>query len=117
LVAVFLCTLLGISFGAFVTSLVKGGEGLKTGILIAVSLAGAHLAGMSSPEVKYLIEHAVPPLAFLNPASLITDAFYTLYYFDTLSRFTVNALGIIAFTALFAGATYFVMRRQRYVSL
>lgn len=117
LVAVFLCTLLGISFGAFVTSLVKGGEGLKTGILIAVSLAGAHLAGMSSPEVKYLIEHAVPPLALLNPASLITDAFYTLYYFDTLSRFTVNALGIIAFTALFAGATYFVMRRQRYVSL
>lgn len=117
LVAVFLCTLLGLACGAFVTSLVKGTESLKIGILIAVSVIGSHLAGMSSPEIKYLVEKYVPPLAWLNPASLITDTFYTLYYFDTLSRFSQSVVGVIAFTALFAGATYFVIRRQRYVSL
>jgi ABC-2 type transport system permease protein len=117
LVAVFLCTLLGLACGAFVTSLVKGTESLKTGILIAVSVIGSHLAGMSSPEIKYLVEKYVPPLAWLNPASLVTDTFYTLYYFDTLSRFSQSVAGVIAFTALFAGATYFVIRRQRYVSL
>jgi len=115
--ALFLCTLLGISFGAFVTSLVKGGERLKEGILLTVSIAGAHLAGMSHAGLKYMIETAVPPLAFINPASLITDTFYALYYFDTYGRFIENTVWLAAFTAVFAGATYFVIRRQKYVSL
>lgn len=117
LLTLFLCTLLGISFGAFVTSLVKGGEGLKNGVLLTVSIAGAHLAGMSYAGLKYIIETMVPPLALLNPASLMTDAFYTLYYFDTYGRFIESIVGMIIFTAVFAGATYFVTRRRKYASL
>lgn len=113
----FLCALLGISFGAFVTSLIKGREGLKNGILIAVSIAGAQLSGMSYPGFKYLIESAVPPLAFINPASLMTDAFYALYYFDTYGRFIGSVAGMVIFTAVFAGATYFVIRRRKYAGL
>ena len=117
LLTLFLCALLGISFGAFVTSLVKGSEGLKGGILITVSIAGAHLAGMSYPGLKHLIESAVPPLAYINPGSIMTDAFYALYYFDTYGRFFGSVSAMIIFTALFAGATYLVIRRQKYVSL
>jgi len=113
----FLCALLGVSFGAFVTSLVKGGEGLKNGILITTGIAGAHLAGMSYAGLKYLIESAVPPLAFINPASLMTDAFYALYYFDTYGRLMKNIIGIVIFTAVFAGATYLVIRRRKYASV
>jgi ABC-2 type transport system permease protein len=115
--SLFLCALLGISFGAFVTSLVKGGEGLKTGILISVGIAGAHLSGMSHAGLKYIIESAAPPLAFINPARWITDAFYALYYFDTYGRFIESIAGMVIFTAVFAGATYFVIRRRKYVSL
>ena len=114
---IFLCALLGISFGAFVTSLVKGGEGLKTGILITVGIAGAHLSGMSYPGLKYIIETAVPPLAFINPARWMTDAFYALYYFDSYGRFFGSITAMIVFTAVFAGATYFVIRRRKYASL
>ena len=117
LLTLFLCTLLGISFGSFVTSMVKGSEGLKTGILIAVSIVASHLSGMSYPELKYLIETAAPPLAFINPASLMTDAFYALYYFDTYGRFIGSAAAMSLFTAVFAGATYLVIRRRKYASL
>jgi ABC-2 type transport system permease protein len=117
LVTLLLCTLLGISFGAFITSLVKGGEGLKTGILLTVSIAGAHLSGMSYAALKYIIETAAPPLAFINPASLMTNAFYALYYFDTYGRFIESVAGMVIFTVVFAGATYFVIRRRKYVCL
>jgi ABC-2 type transport system permease protein len=117
ILTLFLCALLGLSFGAFVTSLVKGGEGLKTGILITVGIAGAHLSGMSYPGLKYIIETAVPPLAFINPARWMTDAFYALYYFDSYGRFFGSITAMIVFTAVFAGATYFVIRRRKYASL
>ena len=113
----FLCTLLGISFGAFVTSLVKGGEGLKIGILVTTGVASAHLSGMSYPGLKYMIESAAPPLAFINPARWMTDAFYALYYFDTYGRFIGSIAAMLIFTAVFAGATYFVIRRRKYASL
>jgi len=115
--ALFLSALLGIAFGAFVTALVKGGERLKEGVLIAVSLAGAHLSGMAYAGLKYIIETTVPPLAFINPARHITDAFYALYYFDTYGRFIESATWMALFTVVFSGATYCVIRRRKYASL
>lgn len=115
--ALFLCTLLGISFGAFVTSLVKGAEGLKDSILFATSIVGAHLSGNSHPRLKYIIETSAPPLAFINPARWMTDAFYALYYFDTYGRFLESVVGMAIFTAVFTGGTYFVIRRRKYASL
>jgi ABC-2 type transport system permease protein len=115
--ALFLCALLGLSFGAFVTSLVKGGQGLKEGILTTTSIAGAFLSGMNYAEIKFIIETAAPPLALVNPVRWMTDAFYALYYFDTYSRFIESVAAMVIFTALFAGATYFVIRRRKYASL
>jgi ABC-2 type transport system permease protein len=64
-----------------------------------------------------MIETAVPPLAFINPARWMTDAFYALYYFDTYGRFIESVVGMVIFTTVFAGLTYFVIRRRKYVSL
>ncbi|MBS3873674.1 MAG: ABC transporter permease [Firmicutes bacterium] len=116
-VTILLCTLLGITFGAFVTALVRGTTGLKEGILLAVSLAGASLAGMNVAELKYIVETHTPWLALMNPAHHITDAFYTLYYFDTYERFVTNVVGLVVFTILFTCGTYCVVRRRVYVSI
>ena len=112
-----MCTLLGITFGAFVTALVRGSQGLKEGVVLAVSLAGASLAGMNVAELKYIVETYAPWLALINPAHHITDAFYALYYFDTYDRFVASAVGLVVFTVLFACGTYYVVRRRAYVSL
>lgn len=112
-----LCSILGISFGAFVTSLVKGTEGLKIGILIATGNVSSFLAGMMQAEIKFIIDTNVPILSKINPASLITDAFYALYYFDTYDRFIENITGIIILSIIFSASTYFVIRRRKYVSI
>jgi len=112
-----ICTLLGITFGAFITSLIKGSEGLKTGILIAAGNIGGFLSGMMSVDIKYVIDSNVPIISRVNPASLITDAFFSLYYFHSLDRYLQNMISIVVLIIIFSISTYIVIRRQKYVSI
>ena len=110
-------TATGIFFGAFVGAAVKASEGMKVGVLIGLSILGSALAGMMYEGIKYLIQQYVPILGYLNPANLLTDAFYCLYCFDTYGRYALD-LGILGGFILFFGAiTYLIIRRQKYASL
>lgn len=107
----------GVTFGAFVSSLVKKDEGVKVGVIITVSMLGSFLAGMMYEDMKYVVQQNVPILSYLNPVNLITDAFYSLYYYSSYSRYTLN-MGILAiFAVVFCLGTYFVVRRRRYASI
>ncbi len=104
----------GISFGALISVINKKGEGLKTAILIVSTMTASFLSGMMFDKMKYIVQKHVPILAYINPVSLVTDAFYALYYYDTHTRFFVNIGLLSGFTVLFCLVTYLVMRRQRY---
>lgn len=107
----------GVTFGAFVSSLVKKDEGVKIGVIITVSMVGSFLAGMMYEDMKYIVQQNVPILSYLNPVNLLTDAFYSLYYYSTYSRYALN-MGILAiFAAVFCIGTYFVVRRRKYASI
>jgi ABC-2 type transport system permease protein len=110
-------SLIGVSFGAVIGALAKNAGHVKIAILIGSSLTLSFLAGMMNTDVKYAVTHAVPALAWLNPANLIADAFYSLYYYSTYTRFFTNIALLAAFSAAFCLAVYFVTRRQRYASL
>jgi ABC-2 type transport system permease protein len=97
--------------------LVKKNEGLKIAILIAVSNIGSFLAGMMYVNMKYIIAKNLPLLSYLNPATLITDGFYSLYYYNTHQRFFVNISILAVLSIIFSLITYFIIRRQRYASL
>jgi ABC-2 type transport system permease protein len=108
---------MGVSFGAMICALVKGGEGIKTGILIGTSMTLSFFAGMMYVQVKYLITSAVPAMAYLNPLNVITDAFYALYYYPTHTRYFIN-LGVLwLFTLVFAAVTVTRLRRLKYASI
>jgi ABC-2 type transport system permease protein len=107
----------GISFGAMVGALVKKKEGLKIAILIAVTNVGSFLAGMMYVNMKYIVEKNIPILSYVNPAALITDGFYTLYYYNTYQRFFINIFILIGLSIVFCLSTYAVIRRQKYASL
>jgi ABC-2 type transport system permease protein len=107
----------GVTFGAFISSLVKKDEGVKIGVIITVSMVGSFLAGMMYEDMKYIVQQNVPILSYLNPVNLLTDAFYSLYYYSTYSRYTLN-MGILAiFAAVFCIGTYLVVRRRKYASI
>jgi ABC-2 type transport system permease protein len=110
----------GITFGSFVASVVKKGEGVKTAIILGGTMVASFLSGMMSGygnNIKYIIGQKVPLLAYINPVSLIADTFYTLYYYDTHTRFFINIALLCGFTVLFSLCTYLVIRRQKYASI
>lgn len=108
---------MGVTFGAFQSALVKGSNGLRLAVMLAVSLLSSALAGMMFPTIKYIVVEAVPALAYINPANLVSDALYALYYYGPGPRFTLNLVLMLAFSAVFSLVVYIVMRRQKYASL
>jgi len=107
----------GVAFGAFVSACVKGNEGVKTAIVISISMLGSALSGMMFASIKYLVAAKLPLLKYINPVNLVTDAYYALYFFDDYSRYSVNMLGLATFAVVFSLGTYLVIRGRKYASL
>lgn len=110
-------TITGVTFGTCIASVIKKGEGVKVGILIGFTMMMSFLSGMMYDKMKYIISTNVPILGYLNPANLITDSFYSLYYYNTHSKFFIDIILLCGFTAVFSITTYLVLRRQKYASL
>lgn len=110
-------SLTGVTFGACIASLVKKSEGIKIGILIGTTMTMSFLSGMMVADMKYIISTRFPILAYLNPANLITDSLYALYYYDTHTQYFTDLIILSGFILVFSLITYFVLRRQKYASL
>lgn len=110
-------TFAGVAYGTFIASVVKGGEGIKIGILIGTSMTMSFLAGMMYENMAYIIKTNVPILAYLNPLNLISDSLYSLYYYSTYEPFFRNIAILCLFITAFSTVTYLVIRRQKYASI
>lgn len=110
-------SILGISLGTMVTSLSKKNENFKSSVLSAIVMLSSFLAGLMVVQMKYIVATNIPFLQYVNPAHIITDAFYSLYYYETLERFTLNITLMIGYTILFSVITYLAVRRKKYASL
>lgn len=110
-------SLAGISLGVMIASTLKVSEGAKTGIIIAVSMFLSVLSGMTGVELKYVIDKNIPIINLINPNNLITDGFYSLYYYGTYTRYLrdLSFLGIFIFICLII--SLIGLRRQQYDSI
>lgn len=117
LLAALVACFMGISYGSCIGAIVRTGEGIKTGILILSTMMMSFLSGMMYHGIKYIVTTAVPVLAFLNPANLITDAFLALYYDGASPRYFTNLAILMTFGLAFSLLAFAVLRRQRYASL
>jgi len=107
----------GVSFGAVAGAASKKGEGIKTGIIISASMAMSFLAGLMVAPMKYIATKNLPILAYINPANLIADAFYALYYYNTYDRYFLNVGLLFAFSLVFYFIVFLLMRGQQYESI
>ena len=110
-------SLAGLSLGVAVGTLVKSNENTKTGILLATTMIGCFLSGMMGITMKYVLDKNVPILNKINPANMITDGFYSLYYYNTLDRYYFDVLSLVVFSAIMIIISYGEMRRQKYDSI
>lgn len=110
-------SLAGISLGVLVASVFKLSEGAKTGIIIAISMFLSVLSGMTGVTLKYVIDTNVPIVNLINPNNLITDGFYSLYYYNTLDGYFRDLIYLIIFVIICLVISFFSLRREQYDSI
>ena len=67
--------------------------------------------------MKYIIDSNIPLLNKINPASMITDGLYSLYYFDTYNRFIFDIVSLIIFSLVMILLSIRGLRRTKYDSI
>lgn len=110
-------SLAGLTTGVFIGTVLKCNESVKTGIIIAITMFFCCLAGMMGITLKYVIDTNIPILNIINPANMITDGFYSLYYYETLNRFWFNIASLLIYSLILVLISYKTLRRQKYDSI
>lgn len=110
-------SLAGLSMGLCIGSVFKKSEGTKVGIFIAITMLWCFLSGMMGVSLKYIIDKNVPVINMINPASIITDGFYSLYYYTSLNRYWFDIVSLLIFAFLLLVLSFIGLRRQKYDSI
>lgn len=109
-------SLSGLSLGLFIGCL-KVKDGAKTGIMIAISMIGCFFSGMMGITMKYIMDTYVPVSSYINPAAMLTDSFYCLYYYGGGTRYFTDILLMFLFSLVMILLSINTMRRVKYDSI
>lgn len=107
----------GLSLGVALGTVLKTNEDMKVGIIISVTMLGCFLSGMMGITMKYMVDKNVPIINKINPVAMITDGFYSLYYYDTFDRYFFNVASLLIFSLIMIGISFISLRRQKYDSI
>ena len=78
---------------------------------------GCFLSGMFGITMKYIVDKNLPIINKLNPVAMITDGYYSLYYYTTLDRYWFNVISLLVFSVLMIILAFVYLRRQKYDSI
>lgn len=109
--------LAGISIGMLIGAFVKGGEAKCQGIITAITLSLSCFAGLMSVDVKHLVDQYASFINWINPASLITNSLYALYYYDTYTSYIIYTCLLAGVSVIILGIVIWKTRGEKYASL
>lgn len=110
-------SLIGVSMGIFVGSLGKMSEGIKISIILAISMVCSFLSGLMNSSMKDIVEKHAPIINRINPAALISDAFYCINVYDDPVRYYRNLITLAGMSIVLILASFLLIRRNRYDSI
>jgi ABC-2 type transport system permease protein len=110
-------SIIGITFGQFIGIACRGSEAAKEGILTSVSLSMSFLSGLMFGNMQDVVRKNMPIINDINPAALITDAFYSLTVFDDYSRYFKSLISLIIISAILLTGSILLVRREKYESI
>ena len=110
-------SLAGLTLGVLIGTISNKNENTKTGILISITMACSFFSGMMGITMKYIIDKNIPLLNKINPANMITDGFYSLYYYDSLNRYYFNVISLLLFSLIMIILSSISLRRKKYDSI
>lgn len=110
-------SLIGVSMGIFVGSLGKMSEGIKVSVILAISMVCSFLSGLMNGSMKDIVEKHAPIINRINPAALISDAFYCINVYDDPARYYRNLITLAGMSVVFMLASFLLIRRNLYDSI
>ena len=114
----FMLFVLGVDFGSNLLLVILLTDwNSKMGIIIAITMLFSFLSGLMGITMKYIIDSNLPIINKINPVSMITDGFYSLYFYDTLDRLIFNIISLIIFSLILISISFVSLRRQKYDSI
>ena len=117
LILAFMGSLAGITLGVVIGVSNKKSENTKIGIMIAVTMALSFLSGLMIQNIRYIINEKAHIISKINPVNMITDGFYSIYYYDNLDRYFYNIISLVIFSFIMILISYFFLRRKKYDSI
>lgn len=107
----------GVAIGMLIGSISNKSMNFKIGISLAVSMSASFLAGLMFAGMKGVVQMYAPIVNLINPAALISDAFYSLTVFDSMSRYNTDVLILCIESVIMLAISFMIVRRERYDSI
>lgn len=98
--------IVGVSMGVFVSSASKLSENIKVAIMLGISMTGSTLAGLMNSKIKFAVDQNMPIINKLNPAALITDAFYCINVYDDPVRMKTNLMTLLLMAVVLTAGSF-----------
>ena len=110
-------SLAGLSLGTVIGAYPFKSNTTRTAITNVIVMLGCFFSGMMGVTMKYIIDKNMPIINKINPANMITDGFYSLYYYNDLNRYFNDLIGLIIFSITLLVVAIIFLRRKRYDSI
>ncbi|TAH68891.1 MAG: ABC transporter permease [Anaerolineaceae bacterium] len=117
ILACFIGDIIGLFIGATIGAWVNKSSSVQGAISTSIVMVGSFLSGMMFVDMKYLIAKNAPILSYINPVNLVSDSFYSLYYYDNFERFYMNITILVIMAVVLGVASYLGLRRKTYASI
>ena len=96
-------TLAGYLMGMAIACTVRGSDNAIIGMTVGAYLFSSFLSGLMGSQIKRLVDTSLPWIGAVNPGSMIVNALYSLYYYQSPDYRYVWQLAIVCL--LFAGVS------------
>ena len=113
----FMGSLIGITMGLAFGSLTKLSLNIKMSLTVVITLLPSFLAGLMFANMKNIIEQHVPFINRINPAAVLSDAYYCMGVYQDMDRFVRCIVTLVIMSILFLTAAFLGIRRERYDSI
>lgn len=113
----FMGSMIGICLGVAIGCLARISYGMKIGVCVLFTLFPGFLAGLMFGNMKNIIELHCPIINRINPAAVLSDAFYCMGIYNDMERFTRCLVILAVMSTLLLTVAFLGIRRERYDSI
>lgn len=110
-------SIIGISIGTALGCISRLSLSMKSGLTVAISLFSGFLAGLMFGNMKNIVEQHCPIINRINPAAVLSDAFYCLGVYNDTERFARCILILAGMSLFFLLIAFLGVRRECYDSI